>query len=519
MNQRFVNNSFLKSLKRYFKFDTYQAILKKEIIGGISTFLAMAYIIAINPSIIGLSPIEPWNAPDTTFASQYQGGLFLSTVISSCVATFIMGMYARIPVALAPGMGLNAFFAFTVAQQIGFSSALTVTILSGIGYFIVVITPAREKISKMIPSNLKLAIGVGIGFFIAYIGLQNTGIVVKNSSDSLVSNLGNLGHPMVLLAIVLLVVGLILHYAKVPNAIIITMILGAIILIPIVVLNATGVEGYSADNINPLIVGYKNFETFPSVLKAAWEGFANVEMWKNPITYIGVLSFLYMDFFDTTGTLITIDKSINLSQKDIDWLKKASYVDAISTIMGASIGATTVTSFVESTVGVSAGARTGFASIITALCFGLSIALWPIIQIFMPVGAYQPITGPILIIVGTIMINQIKHFEWEILIDIPTLFITIIVMTLSNSIAYGIAFGTITFVLLNGSLGIIQLLFKKSKKIINTLQIPMSENGVNIIAREFYYCKRLNWTLILISVLSIAYIILQNGMTYLGWFI
>ena len=137
----------------------------------------------------------------------------------------------------------------------------------------------------------------------------------------------------------------------------------------------------------------------------------------------------------------------------------------------------------------------------------------------MPVGAYQPITGPILIIVGTIMINQIKHFEWQILIDIPTLFITIIVMTLSNSIAYGIAFGTITFVLLNGSLGIIQLLFKKSKKIINTLQIPMSENGVNIIAREFYYCKRLNWTLILISVLSIAYIILQNGMTYLGWFI
>ena len=180
-----------------------------------------------------------------------------------------MGMYARIPVALAPGMGLNAFFAFTVAQQIGFSSALTVTILSGIGYFIVVITPAREKISKMIPSNLKLAIGVGIGFFIAYIGLQNTGIIVKNSSDSLVSNLGNLGHPMVLLAIVLLVVGLVLHYAKVPNGIIITMILGAIILIPIVVLNATGVEGYSADNINPLIVGYKNFETFPSVLKAA----------------------------------------------------------------------------------------------------------------------------------------------------------------------------------------------------------------------------------------------------------
>ena len=518
MNQKIVNNSFIKSFRRYFKFDTYQAILKKEIIGGISTFLAMAYIIAVNPSIIGLSPIDPWSNPATNFANNYSGGLFLATVISSCVATFIMGIYARIPVALAPGMGLNAFFAFTVAQQIGFNSALSVTILSGIGYFLIVITPAREKISKMIPSNLKLSIGAGIGFFIAYVGLQNTRIIETNSSDSLVSGLGNLSHPMVLLAIVLLVVGLVLHYAKVPNAIIITMILGAIILLPIIMLNATGVAEYSPDKINPTIVGYGDFGTFSDVIRSAWEGFTNAQMWKSPITYIGILSFLYMDFFDTTGTLITIDRTINLSQKDSEWLKKASYVDALSTIIGASIGATTVTSFVESTVGVSAGAKTGFAAIITSLCFGLSIALWPIIQIFMPIGNYQPITGPILIIVGTLMINQIKHFEWQIFIDIPTLFITIIIMTLSNSIAYGIAFGIITFVLLNGSLGLIQILFKKSKKIINTLEIPMSENGINIITREFYYWKRINWTLIIISLLSIAYIILQNGITYLNWF-
>lgn len=517
-------NRFSTWFKSYFRFDSYQAILKKEIIGGLSTFLAMAYILAVNPGIVGNAPLLDPDHPGAT-AFQFAGGLFLATAIASSVATMVMGLFARIPVALAPGMGLNAFFAFTVAQQIGFQSALTVTILSGIGYFIIVVTPLREKISQMMPTNLKLAIGVGIGVFIGYIGLQNSQIIVKDPGV-LVSRLGNFGHPLVILALVMIFVGLVLHYAKVPGAIILTMLIGAIILIPLIATNSFA--GANVDSINPAKVGYQGFNTFGDVVKAGWLGFANVEMWKNPMTYIGTLSFLYMDFFDTTGTLITIDKTVNLSKHEPKWLAKANLVDAVSTIAGAGIGATTVSSFIESSTGISAGAKTGFASVVTSLCLASTIALWPVLQIFMPVNifndqgqlveSFQPVTGPILVLIGAVMIGQIRHFEWEIMIDIPMLFMTIIMMTLANSIAYGIAFGTLTFVILNGSLGLIQTIFKKQKKIINTLEIPMSESGINVKTREFHYLKRINIALILISLISIVFIVLQTGINYANWF-
>lgn len=514
MNQ--IINKKENLFRRYFKFDQYNAILKKEIFGGISTFLAMAYIIAVNPSIIGASPITPGNSG--VLASNYYGGLFLATVISSFIATFIMGLYARIPVALAPGMGLNTFFAFTVAQQVGFDSALTITMLSGICYFIVVITPAREKISQLMPSNLKLAIGTGIGFFVSYVGLQNTKIIVQDPSKALISVLGDLSHPMVILAICLLTVGLILHYSKIPNAIIITMLLGALILIPLILTNSTGVASYNPDKINPVKVGYGDMSTFGDVIKGGWVGFTNINMWKNPITYIGILSFLYMDFFDTTGTLITIDKTIDLSKNNKDWLTKANRVDALSTIVGASIGATTVTSFVESTVGVSAGAKTGFSAIITSLCFGATVALWPVMQVFMPIGDYQPITGPILIIVGTMMISQVKHFDWSYVIDIPVLFITVVFMMLSNSIAYGIAFGTIVFAILNTSLGLFQRIFKNKDWNVNTLEIAMDQSNSANKKEKVDYLKRVNYSIIVISIISLTYIVLQTGITYHNWF-
>lgn len=512
------NASIINSFKKYFKFDSYNAILKKEIIGGISTFIAMVYILAVNPSMVSgsiIDPSLPLDTPNNT-AKMFEGGLFLSTAISSFAATMFMGLYAKIPISLAPGMGLNAFFTYTVASQVGFNSALTITIISGILYFLVVMTPAREKISEIMPTNLKLSIGAGIGFFVAYIGLQDSKMIVADQSG-LVSKLGNFSHPLVIIALVLMIIGFILHYSKVPGAIIITMLLGGIILIPMI---ATGyIEGVSADIINPSKIGYKGFETFKDVAAAGWKGFASVEMWKNPITYIGALSFLYMDFFDTTGTLISIDKTLNISEKDQKWLMKANLVDATGTIAGASIGSTTVTAFVESNVGISAGARTGFSAIITSLCFGLSIALWPIIQVFMPIDNHKPITGPILVLVGTMMITQIKHFEWEIAIDIPVLFITIVFMMLSNSIAYGIAFATILFVFLNGSLGLFQQWFKKDKKIVNSMEITTtSHSGPKIKTREFYYLKRLNISLIIICLISIAYIIIQTGISYLGWF-
>ena len=257
-------SKLIMKLKAYFQFDNYQAVFKKEIIGGLSTFLAMVYIMAVNPAIVGNAPLDP-NNPLAGSARNFQGGLFLATAISAFLATMFMGLYARVPVALAPGMGLNGFFAFTVAAQIGFESALTATILSGLIYFFIVITPARQKIASLIPANLKLTIGVAIGFFIGYIGLQNSQIIVADGK-ALATQLGDLGHPLVILAVCLLVIGLILHYAKVPGAIVLTMILGAIILIPIIMTN--GFPGANPQSINPTVVGYQGFSTFGNVIQS-----------------------------------------------------------------------------------------------------------------------------------------------------------------------------------------------------------------------------------------------------------
>lgn len=503
-------------LKAYFQFDNYQAVFKKEIIGGLSTFLAMVYIMAVNPAIVGNAPLDP-NNPLAGSARNFQGGLFLATAISAFLATMFMGLYARVPVALAPGMGLNGFFAFTVAAQIGFESALTATILSGLIYFFIVITPARQKIASLIPANLKLTIGVAIGFFIGYIGLQNSQIIVADGK-ALATQLGDLGHPLVILAVCLLVIGLILHYAKVPGAIVLTMVLGAIILIPIIMTN--GFPGANPQSINPAVVGYQGFSTFGNVIQSGWKGFANPQMWKSPITYVAILSFLYVDFFDTTGMLITIDKSTQLSKHQPKWLAKACVVDAISTFGGASLGASTVQAFSESVVGISAGAKTGFSAIVTALCLGATIALWPIMQIFMPVDvilndqfrSFQPITGPVLIIVGAIMIEQIKHFEWKYVVDIPVFFVTIVLMMLTNSIAYGLGFSTLAFVFLNGALGFVQTL-KMRQQISSKISVEQTSD-----AKAINYWKRLNWGLLIIALISLVYLILQTGIFYHNWF-
>ena len=499
----------INAIKNYFQFDDYKTIFKKEIIGGITTFLAMCYILAVNPSIVGQSPITP---DGQEFASQYAGGLFLTTAISAFIATMLMGLWAKVPVALAPGMGLNAFFAFTVARSLGFESALTVTILSGILYLIVVLTPLRKKISESIPTNFKIAVGAGIGLFVAFVGLQNAGIVVGNSNVP-ITGIGDFTNPLIILALCLILLGLVLHFAKVPGAMIITMLFGAIILI---ILCVTGVVNKGQPNYG-LLGSYADFSQIKYVLKAGWVGFTNIEMWKNPMTYVGILSFLYMDFFDTTGSLIVVDKLGGFEKFNKHWMIKANHVDAVSTIIGAGIGATTVTTFVESTSGIGAGARTGFAAIITAIMFALSIALWPIIQVFMPIEGLQPITSVALVVIGAVMLSQIRNFEWEIFADIPTLFVTIIMMLLTNSIAHGLSFGMITYVVMNFSLGLIQKI-KHKKKVVNDISMPITDKQHNIKTREYNYWNRLNGVCIGIAIISMIYIVIETGTTYANWF-
>lgn len=504
---------FVEGIRSYFKFDSYNAIFKKEIIGGLSTFLAMCYILSVNPAIVGETPIDP-KAEVIETAKQYQGGLFLVTALCSFLGTMFMGLWARIPVAVAPGMGLNAFFAYTVGAQVGFQSALSVTIMSGILYLIVALTPIRNVISKQIPHNFKIAIGASIGLFIAYLGLQNAGIIIADGKP-LVSKIGDFSNPLVILALCLIILGLILHFSKIPGAIIITMIIGSFILM---ILAFTGVINKGMPHYG-LLGEYSNYSTFVDVAKAGWLGFANIEMWKNPITYIGILSFLYMDFFDTTGSLIVINRMVGFDKTDPKWISKANQTDAICTIVGAGLGATTMTTFVESTVGVEAGAKTGFASVVTSLMFALSIALWPILQVMMPIlyngSFYQPVTSPALIIVGSLMLSQIKYFEWEIVADIPMLFITMLMMTLTNSIAHGLSFGMIVYVFMNLGLGIIQKI-KHRKKVVNDILIPIAEIDNKLKTREFNYFKRINWTCIVVTIISIAYIVLEAGSSI--WF-
>ncbi len=549
MSQNTLLNSnkkgFKSSLRSYFKLDERNAVLKKEIIGGLSTFLAMVYILAVNPSIVGNSPLlENSNG---TKAFIYQGGLFLATAIASFVGSLLMGLFANIPIALAPGMGLNAFFTYNVASSIGFDSALTVTIISGFLYFFLAISPLRQKISELIPNNFKLSIGASIGLFIAYLGLQNSQIIVKPAvllvdgniveTSPLVSELGDFSDPLVILALCILFLGLVLHYLKVPGGILITMVIGAIVLASCIgsgaikadAFNGTGFEVADAKTI--LLGDYADFSTFKDVAKAGWVGFANPKMWTSPITYFSIFSFIYMDFFDTTGTLVSLNKMVNLDETDPKWFGKANYVDAGATVFGGAIGATTVTSFVESTVGVAAGAKTGIASITTAIMFALSIAAWPIIQVFLPVHYggptgtfYQPITGPILIIIGTLMISQLRHFEWKITIDIPMMFLTLVFMTLANSIGEGMAFGSIAFIALNASAGAKESLMKKvhsKKPTKNVVEVEQESSGVNELEISFGtqneisevrldYFKRINWVMIMIASISIAFLIVQT---------
>jgi AGZA family xanthine/uracil permease-like MFS transporter len=243
-------------IKSYFAFDERKATFKKEIIGGISTFLAMAYILAVNPSIVGDSLMNP-GSPET--AANLSGGLFLATAISAFFATMLMGLWANIPIGLAPGMGLNAFFAYTVSQSIGFNGALTVTILSGFLYFLIVVTPARDFITQKIPTNLKLAIGAALGFFIAYLGMQSSGIIQSNNNT--LTGLGDFSNGLVILSVVMLFLGLVLHYLKIPGGILITMVVGAIILI---ILLQTGAIA-NVDKNHSLLGSYADFSTFKQV--------------------------------------------------------------------------------------------------------------------------------------------------------------------------------------------------------------------------------------------------------------
>ncbi len=416
-------------LEKMFKLKENGTNVKTEIIAGITTFLAMAYILAINPSYLG------------SIEGATPGAILTGTAVSAAIATLCMAFFANYPVALASGMGLNAFFAFTVCgvMKIPYSVALTAILVEGVIFLLLSFFKFREALVNQIPENLKFGITAGIGLFITIIALINSGVVVKN--DSTLVSIGSFNSPAFVLSIVgLLIIGILRHF-KVPGDI----LLGII---------ATWLLGIVAELCGWYVVDaeagvYSLIPSFEGIFVEA-PVFMNFNF-KYALNHLStfiviVFTFLYTDIFDTVGTLIGVAEKGNLLNEkgELPNAKGALLADAVGTCVGASLGVSTVTSYVESSAGVSAGGRTGLASVTTAGLFLASLVLSPL---FLAIPAFA--TTPAMLFVGLLMLSSIKKMKFEgDMADVIGGFLAVVIMPLTYSISNGIMFGMLSWAIL-----------------------------------------------------------------------
>ena len=416
-------------LEKIFKLSEHGTNVRTEVIAGLTTFLAMAYILAVNPSILG--------------TVMNQNGVFLATAISSAIATFIMAFLANYPIALSAGMGLNAYFAFSVCMgdlasegADAFKIALTAVLVEGIIFIVISLFKFREKIINGIPQNLKFGITSGIGLFIAFIGMQGAGI--SRNDDSTLVALGDFSKPEMVLAIVGVIIIVILTHYKVKGAVLIgiltTWILG---------MAAEGIGWYEGVSVFPdFSNGLVNFSdlkdtAFKFNFKWAADHF---------VRFIAILfSFLFVDLFDTVGTVVGVADKAGLLDEEgkLPRVGKVFTADAVGTTIGACLGTSTVTSFVESSAGVAVGGKTGLASFVTGLMFLISIFLSPV---FLAIPSFA--TAPALIYVGMLMFTSALKIKFEgDVADAIGAYMAIIMMPLTYSIANGIMFAIISWVI------------------------------------------------------------------------
>lgn len=412
-------------MKKYFRFEELGTNYRTEFMAGMTTFLAMAYILFVNPSTLSLEGVEQLPEGMTRMDP---GAIFTATAIAAAVGTLLMGIIAKYPIGLAPGMGLNAFFAYTVVLGYGipWETALSGVLASGIIFIFLTLSGIREKIINFIPPDLKMAVGAGIGFFIAFLGFQNAGIIVGN--DATLVSIGNLMDPHVMLAIFGIIISVVLLSLNFRGGIfygmIITSIVGIIFgLIPMP-------QGLGD------VVG-----TVPSVAPTFGQAFVNFGDIFTLQMLVVILTFLFVDFFDTAGTLVAVATQAGLMRDDkLPRAGKALFADSAATVVGSIVGTSTTTSYVESTSGVGVGGRTGFASIVTAGFFLLALFFSPLLQV-----VTVEVTAPALIIVGVLMSTALKKINWDQFeIAVPA-FLTIIAMPLTYSIATGIAIGFVFY--------------------------------------------------------------------------
>lgn len=401
-------------MEKFFKLKENNTDVRTEVLAGITTFMTMAYILIVNPLILSETGMD-------------KGGVFTATALSSAIATLVMALYAKYPFALAPGMGLNAFFTYSVVLNMKHSwqFALTAVLIEGIIFVLISAVKAREAIFNAIPMNLKNAVSVGIGLFIAFIGLANAGIVEQGGA---IVQLGSLKSPTALLAIIGLIITGILLVKNVRGALLLGIIITTIIGIP---MKVTALP----TSIWSLPPSLKNV-AFKFV---GWDQILSKDM------LVVMFTFLFVDIFDTVGTLAGVSSKAGMLDKEgkLPRVSQALMADAIGTVAGACLGTSTVTTYVESASGVAEGGRTGLTSLVTAGLFALSLLFAPIFTI-VPGAA----TAPALILVGLFMMSSVKKIDLDDFTEAIPAFLTIIMMPLAYSIADGIVFGMVSYVVL-----------------------------------------------------------------------
>jgi len=421
----------MEKVMNFFKIRERNTSIKTELLAGVTTFLAMAYILPVNSMILG-------------DAGMPIAGVFFATVMASMIAAIVMGFIANYPVALAPGMGINAFFTYTVVMVYGlpWEAALAAVFISGVLFLVLSLSGLRRLIINAIPKELKYAVGAGIGFFITFIGLKNAGLITSDPATFV--TLGDLGHPAVLLSIFGLILVVVLAVRGNRFALIIAIITTAVVGL---ILGGIGVDHMPSinDQQEGLLAGIR--ETFFAFTRGFGPLFAS------PQALFIIFTFLFVDFFDTAGTLIAVGGRAGLLNEEGELTdgNKALFADSVGTVAGSLFGTSTVTSYIESSTGIEQGGRTGLTTLTVGLLFLLSLVIYPLIGIvtgiYDPVTdkVYSPVTAMALIMVGTLMVSQLKNIDFD---DKPVLisaFLTIVFMIFTFSIAEGIAVGFIFY--------------------------------------------------------------------------
>lgn len=408
-------------LQKTFGLNPAKHSVRTEIIAGITTFLTMAYILAVNPSIF--SALESQGMPTNS--------VFTATALAAIVGCLVMSIYAKKPFGLAPGMGLNAFFVYTVCLAMGhpWQMALTAIFLEGILFILLTVTNVRKLIVDAIPVTMKRAIGAGIGLYIAFIGLKSAGIIVNSEATSVA--LGSFSEPAVILSIIGFLITSVLVILNVKGGMLLGIIATTLIGIPMGVTNFNGVMS-TPPSIEPIFCQFE----WSQIL--SWDMVAIV------------FTFLFIDMFDTIGTVVGVSVKSGMVDKDgnVDGINKVLMADAVATVAGAVFGTSTTTTYIESASGVSEGGRTGLTSFTIAVCFAIALMFSPLF-LAIPGAA----TGPVLFIVGVMMASPVRDIDWSDYSEAIPAFVTMLLMPLAYSISDGIMLGMITYTLLNALAG------------------------------------------------------------------